>query len=315
MFGFHKIPQEERWIIEWLGRFQRQAGPGLIWTPPFFEEIRGRVSIRELQLPLFEQSMKLDFKNGSATPRNTFGFVKVLKPDQPDRYGETGVYKLTYAIEDWRRAATALLENAVRSYLSSLTIEEGLEMGRLGYNLLEKDSAGHECLPRQEVSIIKRSLSGWGLQLTKITLGDLDLDPALLRAREELFRKQQAEKMAILERGIRTQETSGALVDMLAEAWGITQEEVQSRLNDPALQEWTREEILGLIRRRMAINGDGKGFMEISVPDGTTPEGLIALLGRLLLNPRGLAQEKPEEERTQTRRVMQGGRLVDLEEE
>lgn len=284
MAGFHRVPENERWIIERFGRFFEEKGPGLVWLFPALDRIREKVDLRVRQLLLFAKPVKIDFKNGSATPKETYVFVRVIDP-----------YKSVYEIEDWKRATTSLLESAVRSYLATLTIEEGLGAQKLGYNLLGKDPQGRECVPQREVRTIRKTLKGWGLELQKVTIGDLDLDPALIKAREDVFRKQKERVTASFEKEIRAQKDMGAYLESFASSQGLTTEELQAKIaSNSKLSKECRKIALDLTRRRMAI--DGNSFMDIRVPDGTSLEGLIALFKKLGGSSGGHPQQPGEKE-------------------
>lgn len=290
----YRIPEDERWVIEKIGEFDRVVGPGLFFRTPIVDSIREKVSTREQQIQLFSQPMKLDFRNGSATPKNAYVFVRILNGNQCQA---EDVYKLVYnPPTEWRKAVKDLVENAVRSFLSGLTVEEGLEMGRLGYNLLEKTPSGEECLPSPKVNELKTTLANWGLELLRITLGDLDLDPALLRSREELFHKQRQRDMALLEKEIRAEQDMGAYLQSWAKAEGITIKELQTRIaKSSKLSKEAREIALALTERRMSL--DGHAFMEILVRGGTTLEGLVTLFKKFSGSGGGGLSSRREEKK------------------
>jgi hypothetical protein len=110
------------------------------------------------------------------------------------------------------------------------------------------------------------------LAITEFSLPD-ELEKSLTDP--EIQRHQiEAEKNRAL---IRAAKTAGLVVEEMAEFYGVSSQEIQQRIfRSPKLQKEFREKAYALAERQMAI--EGKAFIDIRVPDGTTLEGLIALL-------------------------------------
>jgi len=244
--GFYRVPEDERWIIERFGKFDRIAEPGANFFMPWMEKIREKHLIKEQPLPLFTEPIELDFVDGAtASPQGVIAFVQVIDP-----------YKATYAVDNWKKSTTDLLESKMRAAFNKLTIAKALQLQK---NILKAFTAA----TRRELA---EALDDWGLQIHKITLRDLTPSPATLRAREDLFQQRRKRDMAALEREIRALETDGTLVDMLSEKWGLPPEDVQEILRKPRPPKWAQEgikESLDTLHRRMAI--DGKSFLDIRV--------------------------------------------------
>ncbi|MCD6550119.1 SPFH domain-containing protein [bacterium] len=252
--GFKKVQEEDRWIIEFFGKFERILEPGLRWVCPGLESVRAVVSVWEQTIQLFEKPIKIDFKDGSATPKEAYAYIKISDP-----------YKAIYAVKNWRTAGKALLENACRSYLNGLTIEEGISMARAGYDVTQKMP------PDQKDGIIK-AMKVWGIELLRVTIGDFDLESDLVKARGELHKKEKELMIARLTRQIRAQETVGAAIDAITLALGRDS-------NNPYrfTEEEARRFAEDLVKRRMSI--DGKALYDIRTEgQGGMEEALIRLL-------------------------------------
>jgi regulator of protease activity HflC (stomatin/prohibitin superfamily) len=231
--GLVNVPPEKRLVVQILGRFYGILPPGLQWVCPFFMERRAEVSIWEQSIKLFPDVIKIDFPDGSAILKGVTAFLRVKDPDIsyevsifPSSTGkpETGVYRVIYEVDNWRERGRELLENAVRSYLGGLGLDDALRDGKGGYNLLDGK------IPPDEVNGIKEKLASWGLELTKLTIEDFDLDPKVIAAREavqEAKRKADAAEANIL---TRSRETVGALVRMMADAIGEETEDIQREI-------------------------------------------------------------------------------------
>lgn len=266
LLGLKQVKEEERWVIELFGKYCWTLKPGLKWIFPWIMKVRAIVSIWELTLPLFEEPIKIDFKDGSATPKGAEVFVKLKNPDIPysagDKKEETGTYRSVYEIADWIVAAKNLIENALRSFLNGLTIDEAISMARAGYDLVSP--RGDVGLPNHEIARIKRALAQWGFELKRITITDFDLEPELVKARGEVqIRQREAEASAYLARG-RANETIGTVIESMAKSRGKSPKEIQRLIErDPELQREFINMAKDLITRSMAI--DGKSFVDIRV--------------------------------------------------
>jgi len=311
--GLRSVQQQERWVIELFGRYVGTLRPGLQWILPGIMQVRAVVSVWEQMLPLFETPIKIDFRDGSAVPKEATAFVRVLNPDdayilaerevtQEDgttrrevrvvRWDEelssedrirgdylTGVYRAIYEIGDWRKAIRNQLENALRSYLNGLTIDEGITMARAGYELLNR-------LPSEERGRIGYTLHGWGFELLRVTIGDFDLEPEIVRARGGVQIRQREAEAARHEALVRARETAGTLIAMMAEISGRSVEEIQQEINrNSELQTRLQAMAEDLVSRQVSIAG--KALTDIRVSGGGDIEqGLLRIVAALRTLPR-----------------------------
>lgn len=268
LLGLRQVKQEERWVIELFGKYCWTLKPGLNWIAPWIMEVRAIVSIWELTLSLFGEETKIDFKDGSAVPKNAVVFVQIKCPD--DRYGAvgilgrsmTGVERAIYEVANWRTFAQDLVENAVRTFLNRMTIDEAITLAKPGYDLVNHDpDIG---LPNEELERIEGALAGWGFELKRITIQDFDLEPELVRARGEVqIRKKEAEAAKFVAQR-RSEEIFGAIVEMLARSRGKKAEDIVKEIDeDPELRKEFLELAKDLLTRRMAI--DGGSFIDVRV--------------------------------------------------
>ncbi len=283
--GLKVIHEEERAVVEFFGKFYNIKKPGLVWVCPVVEKIRKTISIWEQSLELFKNPIKIDFQDGSAAPKGVKGFIRVRKPDteylseeeikegKGDEKAQTGVYRIVYYINDYKDKVIEILENAVRSYLATLTIDQALPERRGGYDLLTENR-----IPEEEKARMKNTLEGWGLDLLRITVTDFDLGPKIVEARDEVQKKLRQTEVAEYEKIIRAKETVGSLIQMLAESTGKEYEEIQKEVESNTelkntIQSFSKE----LITRRMSI--DGKALTDIRV-DGAQgiEKGLLEIM-------------------------------------
>ena len=282
----HVVQQHQRFVIERFGSYNRTQRPGLRFMIRFVEQVRAVVPVWEMTLPLFEQAIKIDFQDGSATPKNGEAFIQISRPDE--RYDPngalgrpmTGVERAVYQIANWRTAIRDVLENALRTYLNSLTINEAITQRRGGYDVIGNGLAQQDAA---EAQAIREKLATWGFELHRTTIQDFDLEPELVRARGQVQVAQRKAEAAVFERRTRAQGTIGALVQMMAEATNQTYESVQAQIvADPKLQAEMRALATDLVTRQMSI--DGKALQDVRIAGGgdltQTFAALAALFGQ-----------------------------------
>lgn len=299
--GLKIVHQEERMVVEFFGRFYEIKKPGLRWVCPFIMSVRAIVPIWEQILALFEESIKIDFKDGSATPKGVKAFVRIKDPGTLYKLkGETiekeGIFRAIYYINNWRERAVELLENAVRSYLATLTIDEALPKRRGGYDLLIANR-----IPKNEKAKIKEALEMWGLQLERITVTDFDLDSEIVKSRNEVQKRKRAVEVAEYEKIIRSQETIGALIQMLAESTGKKPEDIRKEIdNDSDLKRRLRAFSEEVVTRRMSI--DANALTDIRTGGGGSLEqSLLRLIAAHKVLPGDRQDKKDKKETKETK--------------
>ena len=273
--GFNIVQQQERMVVELFGKYWRIKKPGLRWNFPGIVKVRAIVPTWELALPLFEEPISIDFKDGSVIPKGARAFLRVKSPDETysldgETKPRTGIFRAVYSIDNWRDRSAELFENAVRSFLATLTIDQALPEGRGGFDLLTANR-----MPEEEKNRIKTTLDQWGLELFRITITDFDLDKEVISAREEVQKRKRAVEVAMFEKDIRAFETVGALIQMLVVATGKSTDEIEKEIsNDPKLKKMILEFCKELITRQMSI--DGKALTDVRV--GGTKDGVLSSL-------------------------------------
>jgi len=295
--GLKAIHQEERAVVEFLGRFYEIKKPGLRWVCPIIMSIRAIVPIWEQTLILFKESIKIDFKDGSAVPKGIKAFIRIKDPGtsyklEGETIGRAGIFRAIYYINNWRERAVELLENTVRSYLATLTIDEALPERRGGYDLLSENR-----MPEPEREKIRKTLEMWGLKLERITVTDFDLDPEIVKARNEVQKRKRAVEVAEHEKVVRATETVGSLIQMMAESTGKTPREIQKEIDkDPKLKKRLTSFSEELITRRMSI--DAKALTDIRTGGGGNLEqSLLRLFAAFKVVPAAEQKGKKEKEK------------------
>lgn len=277
--GLKRVHQEDRMVVEFFGRFYQIRKPGLQWICPAIMSVRAIVPIWEQTLVLFKEPIKIDFKDGSATPKGVKAFIRIKDPGTPYKLkGETikreGTFRAIYYVNNWRERAIELLENAVRSYLATLSIDEALPEKGGSYDLLAANR-----MPKGEKGKIKKALEMWGLMLERITVTDFDLASEIVKARDDVQKRKRAVEAAEFEKEVRAHETVGALIQMLADARGKTFGEIQKEMDeDSGLKKKIMLFSQELITRQMSIDSKSLTDIRVSGAGGDVLNSLLALI-------------------------------------
>ncbi len=273
LLGLKTTQQQERRLIELFGRYVYTLKPGLGFLLRGIMKVRATVFTWEQGIKLFEVPIKIDFQDGSATPKNATVYVKMKSPDEKysssDGRNFTGAYRSVYEIENWRTATRDLIQNALRSGLNIWTIDEALVKGKSGFNLVtDSPESG---LPNDKTEEIKDALAKWGYEITRIMIEDFDLPSDIIKARSQIQISEKEMVAAEYERKRKARETTGFLIESVAEATGKSFKDVQEILErDPSLKskiwdfskELVTREMSAKARALIDIRTEGGGGIE-----------------------------------------------------
>ena len=278
--GIRTVQQQNRLIVEMFGKYLMTLQPGLQWILPGIMKVRAFIEVWEFSLPLFEQGIKVDFSDGSASPKNAEVFIAIKSPDVPYSVkgdeSRDGPYRAIYRIADWRASIKDVAENALRTYLNRLTIDEAITMQKAGFDLVNRDPK--KGIPNEELEKLIDSLASWGWELKRITVGDFDLEPELVQARGEVQVNKKKAESAMFVKITRAQETVGTLIGMMAEIMGVSNKKIQEEIrNNPSLRRELNLRAQEMITRRMSIDGNALTDVRIQGGDDLS-KGLMAII-------------------------------------
>jgi len=165
-------------------------------------------------------------------------------------------YKALFAVQNWFETLSNRLTPYVRDFITNHTYTEMIETEiRLDREIWKR---------LEEEGILTEFQRRYGVNIRKIEVRNFDPQSEY---REATLRKYQAERDA----EARTHKTTGALIQMIAQATGKTPQQVQAEIEtSPALKERFMNLSSDLITRQMAI--DGQSFVDIRVQGATGVE-------------------------------------------
>lgn len=319
--GFDVVPENEAWVVEKLGRFQRVLNPGLTWLPWWLYVAAGPETGQYTIRIFASDTVAFDFVDGALTVKGAEVIVQIKSPRNPylDGNGQNreGAYRVAYFVTGgkWQVAAKNLVENTVRGFFNNIALMADAENVRMVYPALEEfqldpetgdritrpfvdpvpagwskisDSKMAKLVPGLrdgDVSVValKRELDVIGLVLLRITFEDFEPSAAVMEAREAVARAKANATAAEFVADQRNTETMGTLLRMYAATAGIGLEELTTKIEgDSDLQAELRELSRELITRRMSL--DSKALTDIRVNGSGDVGNFLVTLASILKN-------------------------------
>lgn len=157
------LPEYERGVVFFLGRFQGVKGPGLIIVIPGIQQIV-RVDLRVITLDVPSQDV---ISRDNVTVRvNAVLYFRVVDPE-----------KAIIRVEDFGVATSQLAQTTLRSVLGKHDLDEMLS---------ERDKLNSDI---QE--ILDSQTEDWGIKVANVEIKHVDLNESMIRA---IARQAEAER-------------------------------------------------------------------------------------------------------------------------
>lgn len=171
---FFTVEQRTTAIIQRLGKFVREAGPGLNAKVPFIDTVAGRINLRVQQL---------DVKIETKTEDNVFVHMVVAVQFYvlPEK-----VYDAFYKLDDAGRQITSYVFDVVRARVPKIKLDDVFE---------KKDEIAD--IVKSELAQV---MEGFGYGILKALVTDIDPDPKVKISMNEINAAQRM-RVAATEKG------------------------------------------------------------------------------------------------------------------
>lgn len=174
MATFFTVEQRTTAIVQRLGKFVREAGPGLHVKVPFIDKVIGRVNLRVQQL---------DVKIETKTEDNVF--VQMVVAVQYFVLPEK-VYDAFYKLDDAKRQITSFVFDVVRARVPKIKLDDVFE---------KKDEIAD--IVKNELAQV---MDGFGYGILKALVTDIDPDARVKESMNEINAAQRM-RLAATEKG------------------------------------------------------------------------------------------------------------------
>jgi regulator of protease activity HflC (stomatin/prohibitin superfamily) len=157
------LPEYQRGVVFFLGRFQAVKGPGLVIVIPGIQQMT-RVDLRVITLDV--PSQDLISKDNVTVKVNAVLYFRVTDPQ-----------KAIIQVEDYYNATSQISQTTLRSVLGKHDLDEMLS---------ERDKLNTDIQ-----NIIDSQTDAWGIKVTNVEIKHIDLNETMIRA---IARQAEAER-------------------------------------------------------------------------------------------------------------------------
>ena len=164
------VPQQNAWVVERLGKFDRTLTPGLKFVIPFVERVAYKHSLKEVPLDVPSQVC--------ITKDNT-----QLQVDGIIYFQVTDPMRASYGSSNYVFAITQLAQTLLRSVIGKMELDKTFE---------ERDS-----INASVVSALDEAAQNWGVKVLRYEIKDLTPPAEILRSMQAQITAER-EKRALI---------------------------------------------------------------------------------------------------------------------
>lgn len=164
------VPQQNAWVIERLGKFNKTLEPGLNFLVPFVDRVAYKHSLKEIPLDVPSQIC--------ITRDNT-----QLTVDGIIYYQVTDPMKASYGSSNYEMAVTQLAQTTLRSVLGKLELDKTFEE--------------REAINTEIVNSLDKAAMNWGVKMLRYEIKDLTPPKEILLAMQAQITAER-EKRALI---------------------------------------------------------------------------------------------------------------------
>jgi regulator of protease activity HflC (stomatin/prohibitin superfamily) len=145
--GIKIVPQGEEWVIEKLGKFSKTLTPGLNLIIPFVDDVRARISTRDIIMDIPQQEVIT--RDNAVIRTNAIAFVRVTNPKDAQ-----------YGVENFKLAISSLIMTTLRSIIGEMALDEAL--------------SNRETIKAKLKDSIIDDVADWGVTVKSVEIQDIN---------------------------------------------------------------------------------------------------------------------------------------------
>ena len=223
---FKIVPQQNAWIVERLGRYDRTLTPGLKFVVPFIERVAYKHSLKEVPLDVPSQVC--------ITRDNT-----QLQVDGIIYFQVTDPMRASYGSSNYLSAITQLAQTLLRSVIGKMELDRTFE---------ERDH-----INLSVVAALDEAAQNWGVKVLRYEIKDLTPPAAILHAMQAQITAEREKRALIAASEGRKQEqiniATGEREAFIARSEGEKQAEINNAQGEAAAITTVAEATAGAIRK------------------------------------------------------------------
>jgi regulator of protease activity HflC (stomatin/prohibitin superfamily) len=202
---FKIVPQQNAWVVERLGKFDRVLTPGLKFLIPFIERVAYRHSLKEVPLDVPSQVC--------ITKDNT-----QLQVDGIIYFQVTDPMRASYGSSNYVVAITQLAQTLLRSVIGKMELDKTFE---------ERDA-----INAQVVSALDEAAANWGVKVLRYEIKDLTPPAEILRSMQAQITAEREKRALIAASEGRRQEQINLAEGERAAAIAKSEGDKQAEINN-----------------------------------------------------------------------------------
>ncbi len=170
--GAKTVPQQQAWIVENLGKFDRKLEPGLNIIIPFIQRVAYKHSLKETAVDVPEQAGIT--RDNVTLALDGVLYVRIIDP-----------VAASYGVSDPIYAVQLLAQTTMRSEIGKLTLDKTFEE--------------RETLNANIVAAINQAAQSWGIQCMRYEIKNITPPNSVLKAMELQMAADRQKRATILE--------------------------------------------------------------------------------------------------------------------
>jgi regulator of protease activity HflC (stomatin/prohibitin superfamily) len=172
LFGVKIVPQQQAWVLELFGKFDRVLQPGLNFIIPFVHRVAYRHSLKEQAVDVDQQNAIT--KDNVSLHIDGVLYMKIIDPTAA-----------SYGVSNPHYALIQLAQTNMRSEIGRITLDKTFEE--------------RENLNTNIVNSINEASSAWGIQCMRYEIKDIEPPATVLQAMELQVSAERRKRANILE--------------------------------------------------------------------------------------------------------------------
>ena len=166
------VSEQEAWVIEQLGKYQKTLGPGLHLVVPLLQKVAYKHTVKEEVIDVPPQVCIT--KDNVQVSVDGILYVRVIDPE-----------RASYGIDDYRFATAQLAQTTMRS-----------EIGKIE---LDRSFSERDAINDAVVKSVDEASDPWGIKVTRYEIRDITPTETVLEAMEQQVRAEREKRAEILQ--------------------------------------------------------------------------------------------------------------------
>jgi regulator of protease activity HflC (stomatin/prohibitin superfamily) len=220
------VPQQNAWVVERLGKYDRTLSPGLNFVTPFVERVAYKHSLKEV--PLDVPSQVCITKDNTQLTVDGILYFQVTDP-----------MRASYGSSNYIIAITQLAQTTLRSVIGKMELDKTFE---------ERQSINAEVVREIDAAALN-----WGVKVLRYEIKDLTPPAAILHSMQQQITAEREKRALIAASEGRRQEqiniATGEREAFIARSEGEKQAEINKAMGEAAAISAVAEATAGAIRQ------------------------------------------------------------------